>query len=90
MSSRGPDDALLALRRFEAALLALRGLEEQLVRQLDELQVAQAHLDRAGIASVEIRFGRELTAAVQVRRGEAFWDRPPPDPTPAALTNGSV
>lgn len=84
--SRGPDDAALALRVFTDALLDLRKLEPQLLQRIDRLLDAQAGLDRAGITSIELSFGREVQTAVQVRRGEAFWDRPPLRPTPAALT----
>ena len=79
----------LALRRYSDELLALRELDEVLARRLDSFLEAQAKLDAAGIVAIEARFGPEMSAALQVRRGEAFWDRSPPDPTPAALTGES-
>ncbi len=83
---RGPDDAQVALRGFEFALLELRELEGRMLRRIDELLAAQKRLDEAGIVAIEVRFGRELQTAIQVRRGEAFWDRAALDPTPAILT----
>jgi len=85
MSARGPDDAALALAAWSRAVLAVRELEPRLVRALDELAKAQDGLGAAGVVGVELRFGREVQAAIQVRRGDAFWDRPEPEPTPSAL-----
>ena len=85
MGLRVNEDAL-ALRRFGDELLALRELDEALGRRIDSFLQAQAGLSKAGIVAVEARFSRELESALQVRRGEAFWDRSPLDPTPAALT----
>jgi len=85
--NRGPNDAELKLHRFVTAHLGVREIEELANKIVDELLRAQKGLDDAGIVAVETRYGKAMQAFIQVRRGEAFWDRRPPDPTPSGLTH---
>ena len=85
--SRGPDAADLALRRYTAAYLSLAALEGPLLKAVDELGRAEAALEDADVGRVIPRFSRELQAVIQVRRGDAFWDRAAPDPAPTSANS---
>jgi hypothetical protein len=79
---RGPDLRELALDRCTRALLAGLAEEERLERVLDELHKAQAQALELGITPPRSSFRRVMAAAVQVHRGDAFWEREPAEPTP--------
>lgn len=81
---RGPDTYELKVARFLRAEMALRNLEHQLLQALDERLEAEKQLGD------EKPYGPELRSLVQMRRGDAFWDRTPLEAAPRReLTPGS-
>jgi hypothetical protein len=67
----------MKVARLLRADLALRQLERALLQATDERVAAEQAL--AG----ERPYGREIHTVLQMRRGEAFWERTPLEATPA-------
>ena len=77
---RGPDPAALALDKFKRELLAFRDAGAKLLHAADTLLVATQELHDAAGVDARIDVERELATVLQMRRGDAFWDRPIAEP----------
>lgn len=82
MSHVGPNEHELALARCARSKIHLLEVQEILRRALAEEREADQKAIELGITPPRISLDRELHAAWQVHRGDAFWDRDPADPTP--------
>src|SRR5262245_43077163 len=87
--ARGPEPIELALQRCARLELDGMRLDEQLTRWMRDRREAQAALSELGIDPPLHRgYSRQLTVALQVDRGDAFWDREPADPAPIEIHAG--
>ena len=82
MPSRGHDDRALALNRCVQSKLHLLEVQRILVKALNEDREADKHALSLGITPPAVTLEREMHAARQMHRGDAFWEREAPQPTP--------
>ena len=82
MPDRGPDERELALNRCVRSKLNLLEVQRILVAALREDREADTAALALGITPPAVTLERELYAARQMHRGDAFWEREPVEPTP--------
>ena len=85
--SRGPDPLDLALNRCVRSKLHLLEVQRILVKALNEDREADKAALALGITPPAVTLERELHAARQMHRGDAFWEREPAEPTPLRATS---
>ena len=87
MPDRGPDPLELALSRCMKSKLRLLEVQRELLKALNEDREADKAALALGITPPAVTLERELHAARQMHRGDAFWEREPAEPTPLRATS---
>ena len=80
--SRGADPRELALNRCVRSKLNLLEVQRELVKALNQDREADKAALALGITPPAVTLERELHAARQLHRGDAFWEREAPEATP--------